>query len=254
MLVRMFACRPRFAAASQRIMRGAICALSLGVMLPHAGKAELSAQAEGEKSFHPISQAELTQAALSNPPLQIPEEAFKSGINGAGAALMKIDPRTGRVVRVLMYVKTGSPILDQAMVDTFSQWQFKPHTFIGVKISLAIAMSGPQIVTYEKTEKSMDDALASYLGKGTVLKAPIPEYPAYKQWTFKEGRGVYELHVESSGAVESVRILKSSGDKAFDRAATKTLRKWRLAHGPLVLELPLRFVLTPESYSVNIAR
>ena len=100
----------------------------------------------------------------------------------------------------------------------------------------------------------MDEALAKYLGKGTVLHAPIPEYPVYKEWDFKEGRGVYELHVDKSGKVEGVKILKSSGDEPFDHSAVKTLGKWRLSRGPLVIELPLRFVLTPQSYSVGIVR
>ncbi|MGH8094325.1 MAG: hypothetical protein ACREIF_12775 [Chthoniobacterales bacterium] len=50
------------------------------------------------------------------------------------------------------------------------------------------------------------------------------------------------------------KVLKSSGDPAFDRSVEKTLGKWKLRRGPLVLELPLRFVLTPSSYSVQLAR
>ena len=169
---------------------------------------------------------------------------------------MKIDPKTGLVVRVVMYVSTGETILDQATRDALSQWRFKPGIVSAVKIPITYSMDGvgAQRVTYVVKERSMDDALARYLGKGTVLKGPVPEFPAWETWTFKEGRGVYELHVGNSGAVESVKILKSSGDEGFDRSATKTLGKWRLSRGPLVLELPLRFLLTPKSYSVNIAR
>jgi hypothetical protein len=55
----------------------------------------------------------------------------------------------------------------------------------------------------------------------------------------------------SEGAGKSkAKVLKTSGDAAFDDAAQKTLGKWRLSRGPLVLELPLRFVLTPSSYRV----
>ena len=100
----------------------------------------------------------------------------------------------------------------------------------------------------------MDDVLAAFLGKGTVLKGPIPQYPKSPAWTDKSGKGVYELHVNQAGRVENVRILKSSGDAIFDREAVKTLGKWRLRRGPLVLELPLSFTLAPTNYSVKVAR
>ncbi len=155
-----------------------------------------------------------------------------------------------------MYVSTGEPILDQAAVKALSEWRFKPGTDKSVKVPINYSLDngGPTVTTYTRKEKSIDEALARYLGKGTVLNGPIPEYPVYKEWDFKEGRGVYELHVDRSGKVEEVKILKSSGDKSFDHSATKTLAKWRLSHGPMIIELPLRFVLTPQSYSVGLAR
>ena len=100
----------------------------------------------------------------------------------------------------------------------------------------------------------MDDVLARFLGKGTVLKGPIPEYPRRPAWTNKRGKGVYEFHADQAGKVQQVRVLKSSGDATFDRVVQKTLLNWRLRRGPLVLELPLSFVLTPTSYSVDVAR
>lgn len=107
---------------------------------------------------------------------------------------------------------------------------------------------------YVVRSKSMDDVLARFLGKGTVVKGPIPKYPRSPAWTYKQGKGVYELHAGSDGKVAEVRILKSSGDSIFDREAVKTLGKWRLRRGPLVLELPLSFTLTPANYSVDVAR
>ena len=41
---------------------------------------------------------------------------------------------------------------------------------------------------------------------------------------------------------------------AFDRIAGQTLRKWRRRWGPLILELPLRFTLTPTNYSVDVGQ
>jgi len=151
-----------------------------------------------------------------------------------------------------MYISTGSPRLDKATLDALRLWRFRPGATKGAKVPITYSMEGS--VKYEATRKSMDDALARYLGKGTVLKGPIPEFPIWRTWTDKEGRGVYEMHVNKAGLVERVVILKSSGDPVFDQAAQKTLGKWLLSRGPLVIELPLRFVLTPESYSVDVAR
>jgi TonB family protein len=100
----------------------------------------------------------------------------------------------------------------------------------------------------------MDEVLARFLGKGVVLNGPIPAYPRFPPWTEKHGQGVYELHVLKDGTVKEVKILKRSGDDTFDRVALDALRKWRLRRGPLILELPLSFRLTPGSYSVDIPK
>jgi TonB family protein len=98
----------------------------------------------------------------------------------------------------------------------------------------------------------MDEMLAPFLGKGTVLNGPSPSYPFPPPWTNKQGDGKYELHVGKNGQVEEVRILKRSGDSTFDRVAVATLRKWRLRRGPMVVELPLAFKLTPQTYDIWI--
>ena len=62
------------------------------------------------------------------------------------------------------------------------------------------------------------------------------------------------MHAGADGKVTTVRVLKSSGDTLFDQVAVQTLRKWRLRRGPLVVELPLAFTLTPTSFTVMVAR
>jgi TonB family protein len=96
----------------------------------------------------------------------------------------------------------------------------------------------------------MDQTLAPFLGKGNVIKAPMPMYPS--PWTRKEGRGVYEIHVNNAGVVTEVKILKPSGDSTFDGVTVDTLREWRLRNGPKLIELPLVFVLTPDNFRVWI--
>jgi TonB family protein len=107
---------------------------------------------------------------------------------------------------------------------------------------------------YHVKEKSMDEALAGFLGRGTVDNGPVPAYPRSIPWTKKQGKGVYEIHVRKDGTVSEVKILKRSGDEVLDRTAVETLRKWHLRRGPLILELPLAFRLTPGHYSVDIPK
>jgi TonB family protein len=191
--------------------------------------------------------------ALYSPRPDYPYEARIRRMTGAGIAVLELNA-AGLVTKATMAVSTGYSVLDKATLDNFRQWRFKPGAFKKVRIPIRYTMNyGHEYISYERTKESMDDVLAKYLGKGTLLKGPVPEYPK-GDWTFKEGRGVYELHAAASGRVESVTILKSSGDATFDRVAQRTLAKWRLARGPLILELPLRFELTPESYRVQVAR
>jgi len=154
-----------------------------------------------------------------------------------------------------MAPSTGSPILDDAALSAFRRWRFAPGTVAQMKSPITFTMFGGRASTeYKVKSKSMDDVLAAFLGKGTVLKGPIPTYPRFPPWTNKNGKGVYELHAGKDGKVEQVRILKTSGDATFDRETVKTLGKWRLRRGPLILELPLKFSLTPTTYSVDVSR
>jgi len=167
---------------------------------------------------------------------------------------MTVDRATGKVTSCRMAQSTGSDILDRAAINAFSQWRFKPGTVKEVRIPITFTRSGSVSTEYRVKEKPMDEALAAFLGKGTVIKAPIPAYPRSIPWTTKQGKGVYELHVQKDGSVSQVKILKRSGDETFDRTAVDALRRWRLRRGPLILELPLAFKLTPTSYALNIPK
>jgi TonB family protein len=185
---------------------------------------------------------------------EYPYEARREHITGRGIVVMKIDRTTGRVASCEMAPSTGSPILDDAALATFRRWRFKPGMVTIVRCPIAFTMSGQVLTEYHTKQKSMDDELAGFLGKGAVEKGPIPDYPRSIPWTDKQGKGVYEIHVQKDGTVSEVRVLKRSGDEVFDRTVVDTLRKWRLRRGPLVMELPLAFRLTPTRYSIGISK
>lgn len=195
-------------------------------------------------------------SVIFGPRPEYPYEARRARITGSGVIVLELDSATGKVKTAQMAPSTGAPILDRAALDAFRQWRFKPGTPSPIKVPIAfsVGITGPMVTDYRVKEKPMDEALAHFLGKGTVLKGPIPAYPRSPAWSFKQGKGDYELHVQKDGSVSEVKILKGSGDDTFDRVTVKTLRGWRFRRGPLVLELPLQFVLTPASYSVEIPK
>lgn len=180
-------------------------------------------------------------------------EARSRGQTGTCIAVVGIDPSSGKVTDVEIAQSTGYPILDRAVLDRLREWRFKPGAPSRVKIPVTFDAGGDVITVVKvKKSRSMDEVLAGFLGKGSVLDGPSPRYPTSPPWTEKQGKGVYEIHVGNDGKVAQVRILKTSGDATFDRVTVETLRKWRLRTGPKVIELPLEFKLTPKTYDVGI--
>jgi TonB family protein len=184
---------------------------------------------------------------------EYPDEARKRRITGRGVVSMKIDAATGNVTSCEMLLSTGSPILDEAALSACRQWRFKPGGPAKTLCPIEFTLIGVQTDFHTK-EKSTDDALAAFLGKGTVEKGPMPRYAWWIRWSNKRGKGVYEIHVRKDGTVSEVKILKRSGDVAFDLITVKTLQRWRFRRGPLIVELPLAFSLTPTHYSVAIPK
>ena len=228
-------------------MRTSICEIVLILLLIHAPThhgfpADETGQVGSGKAF-----------ALYAPRPQYPYEARARRIFGAGVAILAVDSNTGFVKNAVMATSTGSGTLDNAALDAFRKWQFQPGTVSKVRIPINFTMGGSvttQLVVMHK--RDMGEMLVPFLGKGTVVNGPSPRYPLSPPWTNKQGDGKYELHVGKNGQVEAVKILKSSGDSSFDRVAVGTLRKWRLRRGPMVVELPLAFKLTPQTYDIWI--
>ena len=228
-------------------MRPPICEIVLILLLIHA------------PTHHGFPADETRQVgsvkalAVYAPRPQYPYEARARRQAGAGVAILTIDPNTGFVKKAEMATSTGYQILDNAALAAFGLWEFKPGTVSKVKIPIRFTMRGSVVTELVVMQKrDMDKILAPLLGKDTVLNGPSPRYPLSPPWTNKQGDGKYELHVGKNGKVEEVKILKSSGDRTFDRVAVDTLRKWQLRRGPMVVELPLAFKLTPQMYDIWI--
>jgi TonB family protein len=211
--------------------------------------------AEGDARVKSLSPEATAALAVYAPRPNYPYEARMHHLQGSGLAILTIDPATGNVSNVVMRASTGVGILDDETISTFSRWRFKPGTVNKVRVPINFILSGPggpgvSYVVSVVRAPAMDQVLAPFLGKGNVIKAPLPKYPL--PWTSKEGRGVYEIHVNKAGAVSEVKILRSSGDSTFDKVTLESLYQWRLRNGPKIIELPLVFVMTADNFRVRI--
>src|ERR1051325_973657 len=154
--------------------------------------------------------------AVYAPRPQYPYEARAKLQTGAGFAIVTIDPATGHVTKADMSPTTGSKMLDQAALKAFRQWRFRPGTARKVRIPIEFILVGGVSDVHLEKPLPMDQVLAPFLGKENVVNAPMPMYPSALPWRWKQGRGVYEIHVNKAGTATEVRILKSSGDPTFD--------------------------------------
>jgi TonB family protein len=207
---------------------------------------------EAAKKEAPVT-TDMRPVLISGVRPEYPYEARRDHITGRGIVVMKIDPVTGNVASCEMAQSTGSDILDEAVLVAVRQWHFKPGAAMMVKTPVMFTMDGV-FTDYHVKGKPVDQALAHFLGRGTVENGPSPAYPRSVPWTNKQGKGVYEIHVRKDGIVSEVKILHQSGDEMFDRTTVDTLRTWRFRRGPLIVELPLAFRLTPTNYSVAIPK
>jgi TonB family protein len=65
---------------------------------------------------------------LQQVPPEYPSEARRSRITGHGVLFGRVDSKTGIVTSVHMEKSTGNTLLDQAALNAFRQWRFKPGT------------------------------------------------------------------------------------------------------------------------------
>jgi len=80
--------------------------------------------------------------AIRSPQPDYPLKAIELEMVGTGAALLEVDQRTGVVTSVRMSPSTGHKLLDDAAMNTFRQWLFRPGTVKQIKIPVHYAKLG----------------------------------------------------------------------------------------------------------------
>jgi TonB family protein len=68
------------------------------------------------------------QLAIYAPRPAYPKDAQGRRPTGSGIALMEVDKKTGLVTSARMEKSTGNKLLDDAAIQAFRQWRFKPDT------------------------------------------------------------------------------------------------------------------------------
>jgi len=175
-------------------------------------------------------------------------------LNDASCTLiMVVDPVTGNVTNVYLEESSGDSTLNGIAANMLRKWKFRPGSPRLIRASFGTQRIWRDTQPDRKAQ-SLDDALTPFLGKGTLVYGFLPDYPSKPAWTTRHGTGVFELHVDRTGQVAKVGIKKSSGDAPFDQVALIGLRQWRFRRGPLIIELPLYFNLTPAKFSVRIPK
>ena len=71
-----------------------------------------------------------------------PYEARRHRITGSGIALLIIDPTDGDVTAVQMAQGCGNAILDNATLEAFRRWRFKPGTAPTVQVPITYTLTG----------------------------------------------------------------------------------------------------------------
>ncbi len=78
--------------------------------------------------------------AISAPLPEYPLQARRLRLTGVGVAIVHVDRSTGLVSEVTMNPSTGHAILDNAALNAFGRWRFRPGTVTEVRMPVTFSM------------------------------------------------------------------------------------------------------------------
>ncbi len=168
--------------------------------------------------------------------------------------LLTVDPKTGSVTNAQVKESSDNGYYRFKILESLRRWRFKPGAPALIQVSFGMERVWTGDPDHQRRTKAVNDLLEPFLGKRAVVSAALPDYPTKPPWPNRRGTAVFELHVAKSGAVTKVNLKRASGDDAFDQNAASVLARWYFRKGPVVLELPLSFVLTPEKFSLYVPK
>ncbi len=96
---------------------------------------------------HP-AKSDLSYAVYA-PRTTYPADARAKGWAGIGIVLVDVDLKSGQVTAARMLQSTAYRVLDEAALNAFRQWRFKPSTVSHVRIPIRFLTQGVVPVVYE---------------------------------------------------------------------------------------------------------
>jgi TonB family protein len=72
--------------------------------------------------------------AVSAPLPEFPYQAKRANITGSSVCVITVDTASGKVTDAMMAQSTGDGILDEATINTFRRWRFKPGTLSQIRV------------------------------------------------------------------------------------------------------------------------
>ncbi len=189
-------------------------------------------------------------AAIHTPKPEYPAAALQRGLAGNGTVLMSVDRKSGRVTAVQVLQTTGHKILDEAAIQSFRQWRFKPGEAAKVKmpISFTLPPRGPlphirgggfggvpnhAIQSLLAGTTPQGKMLSANEVKPLMLHAPSPPARLGVMGYTNLRIGVFLLKVRADGSVSQIEVLQSTGAAIADSEVKNTFRKWRFRPGSL---------------------
>lgn len=180
---------------------------------------------------------------------------YSTNEHGSCAVVMVVDPVSGNVTSDYIESSSGDHYLNYKALEMMKKFKFKPGSPRRIRTTFGMSDSSWwRNYKPDRESQPLSKILKPFLGKNALVEGSLPDYPRDKPWTDKHGTGVFELHVARTGEVTSVAVKKFSGDPPFDEVMVRAMRQWRFRKGPVEIELPLYFALTPQKFSVRIPK
>jgi TonB family protein len=140
---------------------------------------------------------------------------------GNGVFRLTINMETGSVANVTTVQSTGFKSLDDSAVSALRKWRWEPNTWkevempvyfeIGKKLSPNAVRLTPEAQKYQP-----------------VLSAPKPRSVKDAAGRYLSGNGFILVDLDwQTGAIKSIQLVKSSGNKQLDDSVLSALRKWK---------------------------
>ncbi|TXI11559.1 MAG: energy transducer TonB [Polynucleobacter sp.] len=186
--------------------------------------------------------------------LDVKSTYVKAGIWVLGSHLLAIGllvvgaflkPQTELVMMAEMIDRQSSALVQNFRKSTANE--VKNH-----KEALKVSDSAAETASEKKPVDGNPGVAAVYMpnADASELNNPKPPYPPISRRLGEQGRVILKACVSSTGGIDSLNLIKSSGFDRLDRIALETVQRWkfipaRRGQQPVAMcyQLPIQFTL-----------